>query len=87
MAEKAKRPDIRQVACSAALHDRHNMIGVPQRAAIDGLQSPLLKHPHAAGSSAALQGQVCCDCIRSARGADSLVPGESLLAQKAGIRP
>jgi hypothetical protein len=63
------------------------MIGVPERAAIDDLQSPLLEHPHAAGPSAALQGQVCCDRIRTARGADSLVSGKSLLAQKAGIRP
>ena len=66
MAEKAKRPDIRQVACSAAFRDGNNMIGVPERAAVDRLQSPLLEHPHAAGPSAALQGKVCCDRIRAA---------------------
>ena len=49
------------------------MIGVPKRPAIDTLQSPMLEHPHAAGSSAALESEVCGDRIRAAQGADSLI--------------
>ena len=86
MAEETQRSDIRKIASSAALSDRHDVVGIPQCAPIDRLQSPRLKHSDATWSAAAPQRVVRSNGIGAAQGTDSLVSREGLLTQKAGIR-
>lgn len=82
MAVQAKCPDIGQVAGSASFGDGEDVIGVPQSAAVDCLQTPLLQQTSPRNAAAALERQVSRDGVYFANGAHTPVAGERPLPKK-----
>src|SRR5688572_27399610 len=58
------------------------MVGVPQRAAVQRLQSPRTQQRQAGAAALAPDLVVCRDCVSSATGADALIAGKRLIAKK-----
>ena len=62
------------------------MIGIPERAAINGLQPPLLQQSCATGSAAFLQSEIFGNCIRLTNRTHASITRKGLVAQETGIR-
>src|SRR5687767_4897982 len=85
MANQAERPDIRHVARAAAFCHRYDVIGIPQRPAVDRLQPPVLQQPYFCCAAATLQRDKSSKRVDAAHRANALVTRQCLLAQESCI--
>ena len=83
MALQAKRAHVGEIAFSATLDDRHDMIGIPQRFSIS--QSPFRRGSGARRSALPPNVIVLSQAIHSAYGANAPVALQHALAQMPGV--
>ncbi len=87
VATQAQRADVQKVALAAALHHRHNVVGVPQALAQLRFQTPVRHQLQPALASGPPQPPQFKQRIRTAAGAHALVPHKNLVAQVCRLGP
>ena len=85
MANQAERADVGQIACAAAFHHRNDVVGIPQRPAVDRLQTPMLQQPNLCRSATAFQRDICGHGIDATQSANPFISRERFLTKEAGI--
>ena len=86
--QQAKGAEVIEIALSATLGDREDVVGVPKGAAgVDGLEAVYGKTGGTGRTPGALECGEDGSCIGVAHGADAAVTRENLVAEIAGIGP
>jgi len=85
VADEAQGSEVGEIALAAAFRDRQNVIGVPQRSAIQTRETPAGEEFEAVRSTGPFQVNVGSAGINLAQRADAAVARQDLLAQIAGV--
>jgi hypothetical protein len=81
MAFQAERADVLQVAFTAALSDREDVVGIPKASPRDARKTPVREVDGARGTAGFLQPKEGTERIYATDGADPLVSPQHLLAK------
>ena len=86
MAEQAQGADVLQIAFASALYHRNNVIRIPKCSSANSLQTPAREQLLPVRSARPLQVEISSPAIDPADRADTLIAGEYLITQVAGVR-